>query len=242
LWAVPLVLHSRWRRLGWTLGLALGLAVILPATILGWSVTLEYLDEVRRAVGEARLDPTLWAGGAKDQALEQVARRAVDPEWEQAASLVARGFAGLLGIATLLRWRAVSRGSADRMDLGLAIALLFTPMVVSPSWPHALAHLPFVQGFLACELARRMRGAAVGTAAAARVRWSLRLAAAVILLSVVLAAVPTFVLVGDHVRHGALGLLALANLVLFLPIWCLLARDASGPAGDGDQTQPDGRG
>jgi hypothetical protein len=83
--------------------------------------------------------------------------------------------------------------------LAFALLLLSLPLVLSPSWPHYFAALPFVQ-LLLVRLAGTDRFARVSVA-----------------VSVLLSSCLLFRWMDDPVRYGRWGLLLIANLVL-LPV------------------------
>jgi hypothetical protein len=100
----------------------------------------------------------------------------------------------------------MGEGSALARLLAFALLTLCLPLVLSPSWPHYFAALPFAQLLLV-----RLAGAD-------------RLALACVAVSVLLSSSLLFRVIDDPERYGAWGLLLAANLVLLPTALCSAAR------------------
>ncbi|MDP6385685.1 MAG: hypothetical protein QGI93_05770, partial [Planctomycetota bacterium] len=95
--------------------------------------------------------------------------------------------------------RLMGEGGVTARLLTFALLLLSLPLVLSPSWPHYFAALPFVQLLLA------------------RLAGTNRNALGAVAVSVLLSNCLVFRWVDDPERYGGWGLLLIANLVL-LPV------------------------
>jgi hypothetical protein len=198
---VPFLFARSWRFVGWTVLLALVLALAVPAALLGPGQTLHFYRSVSAEIAAA--DDWL-VRDVNAQSLPHVLARALhhDPNDAgrtlQAASWTGRLLALVLLAGAGLRARA---GAAGRID-GLALALCSVPLWVPTSWPHYFVFLPFVQ-WLTWTRWREHRGQA-----------PLRAGAALVLLvaGILLASLPAFAAAGGKESYTALGLLLWSDL------------------------------
>jgi len=104
----------------------------------------------------------------------------------------------LLGVARLLR-----RGRARDMDWAYALLFLSLPLAVETSWPHYFVYLPFTQTLAWLELRRSPPRHRL---------WQ----GALLLVSIILASMPFFQLIGRWQDYSRYGILFIANLCLLL--------------------------
>ncbi len=102
-----------------------------------------------------------------------------------------------------------------------AFALLFLglPLAVETSWPHYFVYLPFAQTLVALEIEPLLRN----RVAKSPLVW---LTAALLLVSIVLASMPFFQLIGRWQDYSQYGVLFIANLSLLLAAHALTLRPA----------------
>jgi len=107
-------------------------------------------------------------------------------------------------------WRRAPR------DVEWAFALLFLslPLAIDTSWPHYFVYLPFAQTLVWLAL-REATG------------WTRRLAGLLLAISVVLASMPFFALVGRWQDYSQYGVLFVANLGLLIAAHALTLRPAA---------------
>jgi alpha-1,2-mannosyltransferase len=107
--------------------------------------------------------------------------------------------------------RLLGRRASRDMEWAFALLFLSLPFVVATSWPHYFVFLPFVQTLVYLEV--RGRG----------VLWQW----ALLVVSIVLASMPFFQVVGSWQAYSRFGFLFIANLCLFILAHALTLRQPS---------------
>jgi len=208
--AVAFLLRREWRLL-LTLAIAfLVLWLVVPTVALGPAGNAAFYATVRERVAHAM---TTWMPeDINAQYLPSVAGRwlgtaAGRPFWR----LLGYGLFGLnlLAVARLV-WR---RGPRD-VEWAFALLFLGLPLAIDTSWPHYFVYLPFAQTLVWLAL-REATG------------WTRRLAAFLLSVSVVLASMPFFALVGRWQDYSQYGILFVANLGLLITAHALTLRPAA---------------
>lgn len=128
--------------------------------------------------------------------------------------------ANLAAVARLIR-----RGIPRAAEWAVALLFLSLPFAIETSWPHYFVYLPFAQTLAWSELSNL-------PATERRRRWYLWLLLA---LSIILASMPFFQLVGRWQDYSRLGVLFVANLSLFILAHALTLRQ---PAAESDPPEP----
>lgn len=202
LWLLPFLCLEDWRVVGTSALASVVFLVLLPLAWIGPEGTLRFYGEIVDTL--ARLRGTLWADAPNMQYLPAVLARATGGGTDAFQALAWGSLLAAAGIVAAIV-STVRRSGAAALPWAMGVAFATTPLVVSPSWPHYFAYLPFCQ--LVCAstlldghrspLARRMGIAAVG-------------------LSVVLSSAVLFRVVDDPVRYADLGLLAAADTLVLV--------------------------
>ncbi len=208
--AVAFLLRREWRLLVVLAVAFLVLWLVVPTVALGPAGNAAFYATVRERVAHAM---TTWMlEDINAQYLPSVAGR-----WLGTAA--GRTFWRLLGYALFgLNLLAVARLVRRRgpRDMEWAFALLFLglPLAIDTSWPHYFVYLPFAQTFVWLSL-REATG------------WMCRRAALLLAISVVLASMPFFALVGRWQDYSQYGVLFVANLGLLIAAHALTLRPAA---------------
>ena len=147
---------------------------------------------------------------------------------------------GLFGLNLLAVTRLVLRRAPRAAEWAFALLFLGLPLAVETSWPHYFVYLPFAQTLVWLELAPRLttgnaalsddsaQSADHSSTRASRSRAPLVwLSAALLLVSIVLASMPFFQLVGRWQDYSQYGVLFIANLSLLLAAHALTLRPAA---------------
>ena len=128
---------------------------------------------------------------------------------------------GLFALNLLAVARLVIRGAPRAAEWAFALLFLGLPLAVETSWPHYFVYLPFAQMlvWLETEFLRRN--------SVSSLKFTGWLALALLLLSIVLASMPFFQLVGRWQDYSQYGVLFIANLSLLLAAHALTLRPAA---------------
>lgn len=197
------LIHRDWK---FVLAFMTSLVVFLfavPAIVLGTDQTLGFLSQLMIESGEAQRA----AGGANSQALKNVLARII-PVGRDAVEVsrivfAAIGYLLLQGnLVLLFLMRKLPRH--EGIIMSFMVLFLSIPLFVGTSWPHYLVYLPFCQT-VAFEMLRQTRG----EGALRR-----RIMASLLTVSVVLASVMMFNLLGSWERYNGAGLLFWSNMCL----------------------------
>ncbi len=197
-----------WRFLA-VLAVAFGLFwLVIPTVVLGPDGNWAFYQTVRERVAHAL---TTWMPrDINAQYLPSVVGRWLDVDAGRGAlRLLGYGVfvANLAAVARLLR-----RGIPRAIEWAFALLFLSLPFAIETSWPHYFVYLPFAQTLAWMALRRRP----------VRLwQWAL------LLISIALASMPFFQLVGRWQDYSSLGFLFLANLSLFILAHALTRRAAA---------------
>ena len=127
---------------------------------------------------------------------------------------------GLFGLNLLAVTRLVLRRAPRAAEWAFALLFLGLPLAVETSWPHYFVYLPFAQTLVALEIEPLLRN----RVAKSPLVW---LTAALLLVSIVLASMPFFQLIGRWQDYSQYGVLFIANLSLLLAAHALTLRPAA---------------
>jgi hypothetical protein len=171
--------------------------------VLGTDQTLAFLSQLMIESGEAQRA----AGGANSQALKNVLARMIpvgrDAVEVSRVAFAAIGYLLLQGnLVLLFLLRKLPRH--EGLTMSFMVLFLSVPLFVGTSWPHYLVYLPFCQT-VAFEMLRQTRG----EGALRR-----RIMASLLTVSVILASVMMFNLLGSWERYNGAGLLFWSNMCL----------------------------
>ena len=208
--AFVFLLRRDWRFLAVLGATVLLLWLVVPTAVLGPEGNWQFYVTVRERVAHA---VTTWMPeDINAQYLPSVAGRwlgtaAGRPFWR----LLGYGLFGLnlLAVARLV-WR---RGPRD-VEWAFALLFLSLPLAIDTSWPHYFVYLPFAQTLVWLAL-REATG------------WTRRLAGLLLAISVVLASMPFFDLVGRWQDYSQYSVLFVANLGLLIAAHALTLRPAA---------------
>ena len=204
---LPFFLGRDWRSLRWGLGTWVGLS-LLPGLQIGFgSVAMAY-DTVASSLLELTGSGGEWFTAPNNQSLPSAAARWLGLTGFGLQACAVIGWAAALFVLNACS-RLMGEGGVTARLLTFALLLLSLPLVLSPSWPHYFAALPFVQLLLA------------------RLAGTNRNALGAVAVSVLLSNCLVFRWVDDPERYGGWGLLLIANLVL-LPVALSSARRIGG--------------
>jgi len=194
---LPFLMGRDWRSLGWGLGTWVGLS-LLPGLQIGFgSVAMAY-DTVASSLLELTGSGGEWLKAPNNQSFPAVAARWFGlTGWGLQACALIGWTAALFALNACAR--LMGEGGATARLLAFALLLLSLPLVLSPSWPHYFAALPFVQLLLA------------------RLAGTDRFALGSVAVSVLLSSCLLFRGIDDPDGYARWGLLLIANLVL-LPV------------------------
>lgn len=200
---------------------ALFLAAI-PALVLGGDATIEFYRLIAAGVQGAESSEGLWLDAPNRQSLAAVLQRVFGPG-EGGARLLAFQLAGWVwAAANLVMIQRLDRSpDPERGPFAFTLLMLSIPLVVSPTWPHTLAYLPF------CQLYLWRRCSAAGS-------WAV-LGRVVVAISCLLSSVILFRIVDSPAQFGRAGFLAAANLLLLLVAGVLAFEPASTPRQPSDR-------
>jgi len=180
----------------------------LPALVLGPGDTLEFLHRVLLGSGGVQRG----AGGPNSQSLKNVLAR-IYPGSRETVETWRITFAAvgyfLLWMNMVLVFLLRKLGRHEALTISFMVMFLSIPLFVGTSWPHYLVYLPFCQ-VLAFEMLRQ-------TYEPSRVRR--RIMASLLGLSVALASVMVFDLMGSWERYNGAGLLLWSNLSLLVFVY-----------------------
>ncbi len=208
--AIAFLLRREWRLLLTLAAAFLVLWLVVPTAVLGPAGNAAFYATVRERVAHAM---TTWMPeDINAQYLPSVAGRwlgtaAGRPLWRLA------GY-GLFGLNLLAVARLVWRRGPRDMEWAFALLFLGLPLAIDTSWPHYFVYLPFAQTLVWLALRDT----------AGRRRW---LAALLLVVSIVLASMPFFALVGRWQDYSQYGVLFVANLCLLLAAHALTLRPAA---------------
>lgn len=127
---------------------------------------------------------------------------------------------GLFGLNLLAVARIVRRRAPRAAEWAFALLFLGLPLAVETSWPHYFVYLPFAQTLVWLEIEFFLRN----SVSRPPIVWS---SGALLLLSIVLASMPFFQLVGRWQDYSQYGVLFIANLSLLLAAHALTLRPAA---------------
>ena len=193
-----------WRGLRWGLGTWVALS-LLPGFQIGFGSLASAHGELVWNLAQLTGYEGKWFTAANNQSLAATAARWLGlGGWSLLTSALLGWAVALLVLNSCAR--LMGEGSALARLLAFALLTLCLPLVLSPSWPHYFAALPFAQLLLV-----RLAGAD-------------RLALACVAVSVLLSSSLLFRVIDDPERYGAWGLLLAANLVLLPTALCSAAR------------------
>ena len=205
---VYFIVHRDWK---FVLSFAISVLVcvfVLPAVVLGPGDTVEFLNRVLVGSGGVQRG----AGGPNSQSLKNVLARlypgspgTVEISRIAFAAVGYFMFWGNLVLVFLLR----KLGRHEALTISFMVLFLSIPLFVGTSWPHYLVYLPFCQ-VLAFEMLRQ-------TYEPSRVRR--RILAGLLAVSVALASVMVFDLIGSWERYNAPGLLLWSNISLLVFVY-----------------------
>jgi alpha-1,2-mannosyltransferase len=197
------IIHRDWKFvLTFVLG-SVAFLFIIPAIVIGPSETLEFLRRLVVESGEAQRA----AGGPNSQSLKNVLARLLPVsggavESSRIAFAAVAYFLLQANLVLVFLLRKITRH--EGLTICFMLLFLSTPLFVGTSWPHYLVYLPFCQ-VLAFEMLRQ-------TYEPSRVRR--RIMAGLLVVSVVLASVMMFDLVGSWERYNGAGMLLWSDIAL----------------------------
>jgi alpha-1,2-mannosyltransferase len=170
--------------------------LVLPTALLGVGSNVAFYETVRERVAHAMR--TWMVEDINAQYLPSVTARwlgthAGRPLWRVLGLVVF--VANMLAVTRLV----LRRGPRDN-EWAFALLFLSLPFVVATSWPHYFVFLPFVQTLAYLELRGQQ----------AIWKWAL------LVVSIVLASMPFFQVVGSWQDYSRYGFLFIANLCLFI--------------------------
>jgi hypothetical protein len=208
---VLFILGRDWRSLRWGLGVWAGLS-LLPGFQIGFGSVLSAYAAVAASISELTGLDGEWFRAPNNQSLPSAAAR-----WLGLTGWGLKVCALMGWVAALVALNACARltgeGGATARLLAFALLLLSLPLIMSPSWPHYFAALPFVQILLA------------------RLAGTDRFALGAVAVSVLLSSCLLFRGIDDPDRYARWGLLLIANLVL-LPVALANAKGIGGAQSD----------
>ena len=219
--AFTFLLRRDWRFLTVLAATVLLLWLVVPTAVLGPEGNWQFYVTVRERVAHAV--STWMPEDINAQYLPSVVGR-----WLGSAS--GRGVwrwvgYGLFAANLLAVARLVVRRAPRAVEWAIALLFLGLPLAIETSWPHYFVYLPFAQTLVALETGFLLRNP-VSTAPGSRspVGWT---AAALLLVSIVLASMPFFQLVGRWQDYSQYGALFVANLCLLIAAHLLTLRPAA---------------
>ena len=214
--AVYFLLRRDWRFLAVLAAAVVVFWLLIPTVVLGPEGNWQFYVTVRERVAHA---VTTWMPeDINAQYLPSVAGR-----WLGTAA--GRGVwrwlgYGLFALNLLAVARLVVRRTPRAAEWAFALLFLGLPLAVETSWPHYFVYLPFAQTLVALET-----GLLLGKVGARPpVIW---LSAALLLVSIVLASMPFFQLVGRWQDYSQYGILFVANACLLVAVHILTLRPAA---------------
>ena len=181
---------------------------LVPALVIGTENTVQFVKQLLVESGEAQLS----AGGVNSQNLKNVLARLIPVSREAVeGSRIVYGALGYFLLQANLVFVFLLRKLPRHEGLTISFLLLFlsTPLFVATSWPHYLVYLPFCQA-VAFEMLRQ-------TYEPSAVRR--KIMGGLLVLSVILASVMMFDLVGSWERYNGAGLLFWSNMSLLAFIY-----------------------
>jgi hypothetical protein len=224
--AFVFLLRRDWRFLAVLAATVLLLWLVVPTAVLGPEGNWQFYVTVRERVAHA---VTTWMPeDINAQYLPSVAGR-----W--LGSAAGRGVwrwlgYGLFAANLLAVARLVVRRAPRATEWAVALLFLGLPLAIETSWPHYFVYLPFAQTLVALETGFLLRKP-VSTGSRSPVGWA---AATLLLLSIVLASMPFFHLVGRWQDYSQYGVLFVANLSLLIAAHLLTLR----PVAQSDRPAP----
>jgi len=126
----------------------------------------------------------------------------------------------LFGLNLLAVARLVVRRAPRALEWAFALLFLGLPLAVETSWPHYFVYLPFAQTLVWLETGFLLRNS---VSRKSPLVW---LSAALLLVSIVLASMPFFQLVGRWQDYSQVGVLFIANMGLLIAAHALTLRPA----------------
>jgi hypothetical protein len=205
---VYFIIHRDWKFVATFAVSLIMLVFTIPAVVLGPGETAEFLKQLFVVTGEAQRA----AGGPNSQSLKNVLARVIPLGGENLeVARIVFAAVGYLFLQVNLVLMFLMRRLPRHEGLTISFMLLFLsiPLFVASSWPHYLAYLPFCQ-VLAFEMLRQ----AYEPSHSRR-----RIMGGLLLLSVVLASVMAFDLVGSWEVYNGAGLLFWSNLSLIIFVY-----------------------
>ena len=189
--------------------------LVIPTAVLGPEGNWQFYVTVRERVAHAV--STWMPEDINAQYLPSVIGR-----W--LGSAAGRGVWRLLGYglfaANLLAVaRLVVRRAPRAIEWAFALLFLGLPLAIETSWPHYFVYLPFAQTLVALETEFLLRNS-VSTSS----RLVVWVAATLLLVSIILASMPFFQLVGRWQDYSQHGVLFVANLSLLIAAHALTLR------------------
>ena len=228
------LLRRDWRFLAVLAATVLLLWLVIPTAVLGPEGNWQFYVTVRERVAHAM---TTWMPeDINAQYLPSVAGR-----W--LGSAAGRGVwrwlgYGLFAANLLAVARLVVRRAPRANEWAVALLFLGLPLAIETSWPHYFVYLPFAQTLVALETEFLLRNS-VSTSSRSLVGWA---AAVLLLLSIVLASMPFFHLVGRWQEYSQYGVLFVANLSLLIAAHLLTLRPAAQSGRPAPAASPAGAG
>ena len=211
LFILPFVFKNNWRVVGGVLGWCVALFVLIPSGFFGISATTAFLGQI----AQGTINKQIAARGLNSQFFVNVVIRWCSTVQSESVSLkpILRGISFLIveGVLAFIFF-LIKSNMKKSMEYSFVLLFLSVPFFVATSWPHYLVYLPFCQLFLGSEL---LQGQKLGVVR--RVS-----AAGMILLSILLASVFMFQLMGTWERYSGAGLLLIADVLLIISSVVLL--------------------
>ncbi len=228
------LLRRDWRFLAVLAATVLLLWLVIPTAVLGPEGNWQFYVTVRERVAHAM--KTWMPEDINAQYLPSVAGR-----W--LGSAAGRGVwrwlgYGLFAANLLAVARLVVRRAPRANEWAVALLFLGLPLAIETSWPHYFVYLPFAQTLVALETEFLLRNS-VSTSSRSLVGWA---AAVLLLLSIVLASMPFFHLVGRWQEYSQYGVLFVANLSLLIAAHLLTLRPAAQSGRPAPAASPAGAG
>ena len=212
------LLRRDWRFLAVLAATVVLLWLVIPTAVLGPEGNWQFYVTVRERVAHAV--STWMPEDINAQYLPSVAGR-----W--LGSAAGRGVwrwlgYGLFAANLLAVARLVVRRAPRAIEWAFALLFLGLPLAIETSWPHYFVYLPFAQTLVALETEFLLRNS-VSTSS----RLVVWVAATLLLVSIILASMPFFQLVGRWQDYSQHGVLFVANLSLLIAAHALTLRPAA---------------
>ena len=216
--AFAFLLRRDWRFLAVLAATVVLLWLVIPTAVLGPEGNWQFYVTVRERVAHAV--STWMPEDINAQYLPSVAGR-----W--LGSAAGRGVwrwlgYGLFAANLLAVARLVVRRAPRAIEWAFALLFLGLPLAIETSWPHYFVYLPFAQTLVALETEFLLRNS-VSTSS----RLVVWVAATLLLVSIILASMPFFQLVGRWQDYSQHGVLFVANLSLLIAAHALTLRPAA---------------